>query len=165
MEKGNSILILKGKLKHTCIIKIIAFSIFSCIRSCHHFLGCLHATIFPGLPHIVPSNVVYINVLSQFSIYEWIDFEYRDDVIVMFILLSMLMSKNHVFTWKFLFVNNIELRMFVGIIAVKPSRDFTHPLWMLRGLKGLLHMLNAIVSPMTVDLCFLFWFCFSFCFA
>jgi hypothetical protein len=32
----------------------------------------------------------------------------------------------------------------VGIIAGKPSRNFTRPLGMPRGLKGLLHMLNAI---------------------
>jgi hypothetical protein len=37
-----------------------------------------------------------------------------------------------VFEWKFMFVNDIVLKMFVGIIAVKPSQDFTHPLWMLR---------------------------------
>jgi hypothetical protein len=55
--------------------------------------------------------------------------------------------------------------MFVGIIAGKPSRDFTHPLGMPKGLRGLLHILNAIVSPMTADLCFLFMMCFSFCFA
>jgi hypothetical protein len=55
--------------------------------------------------------------------------------------------------------------MFVGIITGKPSRDFTRPLEMLRGLKGLLHMLNAIVSPTTTDLYFLFLTCFSFCFA
>jgi hypothetical protein len=53
----------------------------------------------------------------------------------------------------------------VGIIAGKPSQDFTHPLGMLRGLKGLLHMLNAIVSPTKADLCFLFFLCFHFCFA
>jgi hypothetical protein len=35
--------------------------------------------------------------------------------------------------------------MFVGIILVKPSRDFICPLRMPKGLKGLLHMLNAIV--------------------
>ena len=51
--------------------------------------------------------------------------------------------------------------MFVGVIAGKPSRDFTHPLEMPRGLKGLLHTLNAIISPMTVDLCFLLSFCFA----
>jgi hypothetical protein len=37
--------------------------------------------------------------------------------------------------------------MFVGIIFGKFSRDFTRPLWSLKGLKGLLHTLNAIVSP------------------
>jgi hypothetical protein len=37
--------------------------------------------------------------------------------------------------------------MFVGIISVKPSRDFTRPLGSPRGLKGLLHSLNAIVHP------------------
>jgi len=55
--------------------------------------------------------------------------------------------------------------MFVGIISGKPSRNFTHPLGCSRGLKGLLHMLNATVSPTKEDLCFLLWFCFSFCFA
>jgi hypothetical protein len=53
----------------------------------------------------------------------------------------------------------------VGIIAGKPSRDFTHPLGMPIGLKGLLHMLNAIVSPTKADLCFVFLLCFHFCFA
>jgi hypothetical protein len=54
----------------------------------------------------------------------------------------------------------------VGVIPGKPSRDFTRPIGMPRGLKGLLHMLNAIVSPTKADLCFLFFFlCFQFCFA
>jgi hypothetical protein len=53
----------------------------------------------------------------------------------------------------------------VGIIAGKPSRDFTRPLGMRRGLKGLLYMLNAIVSPMKADLYFVFLLCFHFCFA
>jgi hypothetical protein len=53
----------------------------------------------------------------------------------------------------------------VGIIPGKPSRDFTRPLGMPRGLKGLLHTLNAIVSPTKMDLCFLFSLCFHFCFA
>jgi hypothetical protein len=53
----------------------------------------------------------------------------------------------------------------VGVIPRKPTRDFTRPLGMPRGLKGLLHMQNAIVSPMKVDLCFLFLLCFHFCFA
>ena len=51
--------------------------------------------------------------------------------------------------------------MFVGIIAGKPARNFTRPLGMPRGLKGLLYTLNAIVSPMTADLCFLLSFCFA----
>jgi hypothetical protein len=55
--------------------------------------------------------------------------------------------------------------MFVGIIPVKPSRDFTHPLGMPRDLKGLLHMLDAIVSPTKEDLCYCFHFYFFFCFA
>jgi hypothetical protein len=45
--------------------------------------------------------------------------------------------------------------MFVGIIPNKPSRDFTRPLWRPRGLKGLLHTLNAIVFPATEDVEFL----------
>jgi hypothetical protein len=55
--------------------------------------------------------------------------------------------------------------MFVGIISGKPSQDFTRPLGMPRGLKGLLHMLNAIVSPTKVDLCFVFFVVFPFFFA
>jgi hypothetical protein len=43
----------------------------------------------------------------------------------------------------------------MGIIVGKPSRDFTRPLGMPRGLEGLLHTLNAIVSPTKADLCFL----------
>jgi hypothetical protein len=52
----------------------------------------------------------------------------------------------------------------VGVIPRKPSRDFICPLRMPKDLKGLLHMLNAIISPMKVDLCFLFLLCFHFCF-
>jgi hypothetical protein len=37
--------------------------------------------------------------------------------------------------------------MFVRIISGKPLRDFTRPLGNPRGLKGLLHTLNAIVYP------------------
>ena len=55
--------------------------------------------------------------------------------------------------------------MFMGIIAGKPSRDFTRPLGMPKGLKGLLHMLNAIVSPTTADIYFLFRCVFFFSFA
>jgi hypothetical protein len=52
--------------------------------------------------------------------------------------------------------------MFVGIIPVKPSQDLTHPLRMPMGLKGLLHVLNAIVSPTKEDLCYCFHFIFCF---
>ena len=38
-------------------------------------------------------------------------------------------------------------KMFVGIVTGKPSRDQTHPPGMPGGLKGLLHMLNAIMIP------------------
>ena len=60
---------------------------------------------------------------------------------------------------------NDNATMFVGIIDSKPSRDFTRPLGMPRGFKGLFHMLNVFVSPMIADLCFMFWFFFLFCFA
>jgi hypothetical protein len=55
--------------------------------------------------------------------------------------------------------------MFAGIIPGKPSRDFTCPLESPRGLKELLHMLNAIVSPTKEDLCFKLSFYFLFRFA
>jgi hypothetical protein len=47
------------------------------------------------------------HVLSQLPTY---DYGCPADVIVVFILLSMLMSKNHLFVWKFMFVNNIVLK-------------------------------------------------------
>jgi hypothetical protein len=42
--------------------------------------------------------------------------------------------------------------MFVGSITVKSSRDFTHPLGMPKGLKGLLRVLNAIMFLTKQDL-------------
>jgi hypothetical protein len=41
--------------------------------------------------------------------------------------------------------------MFAGIIPGIPSRGFTCPLESPRSLKGLLHMLNAIVFPTTEE--------------
>jgi hypothetical protein len=41
--------------------------------------------------------------------------------------------------------------MFVGIIHGKSSQDFTRPLGSPRGLKSLLHTLNAIVFPTTKE--------------
>jgi hypothetical protein len=56
--------------------------------------------------------------------------------------------------------------MFVGIIPDKSSRDFTRPLGSPRGLKGLLHTLNAIVHPTKVGFILLFFsFYFLFCIA
>ena len=69
------------------------------------------------------------------------------------------------FVWKFMFANNLVLKMFVGVIVGKPSRDFTCLLGMPRGLKGLLYTLNPIVSSTTADLCLLLLFYFSFYFA
>ena len=40
--------------------------------------------------------------------------------------------------------------MFVGIVTGKPSRDLTRPPGMPWGLKGLLHMPNAIMIPTKV---------------
>jgi hypothetical protein len=53
--------------------------------------------------------------------------------------------------------------MFVGINSGKPSRDFTRPLGSPRGLKGLLHTLNAIVHP-TKERFILLFFSFISCF-
>jgi hypothetical protein len=39
----------------------------------------------------------------------------------------------------------------MGIIHGKPSRDFTRPLGSPRGLKGLLHTLNATKFPVTEE--------------
>jgi hypothetical protein len=41
---------------------------------------------------------------------------------------------------------------FVGSIYAKPSRDFTCPLGKSRGLKCLLHVLNAIAFPTKEEL-------------
>jgi hypothetical protein len=82
-----------------------------------------------------------------------------------FVFLSMPMMYEPCFCVKILSCWQHSVSMFVGIISSKPSRDFTLPLGSPRGLKGLLHMLNAIVSPTKEDLSFMIWFDFSFCFA
>jgi hypothetical protein len=48
-------------------------------------------------------------------------------------------------------VDNMICIMFAGIIPGIPSRGFTCPLESPRSLKGLLHMLNAIVFPTTEE--------------
>jgi hypothetical protein len=88
-----------------------------------------------------------------------------NDVVYMFDMLNLLMMYEPCACVKgFVCQKYSANKLFMGIIAGKPSRDFTHPLGMLRGLKGLLHMLNAIVSLTKVDLCFLFLLCFHFLF-
>jgi hypothetical protein len=67
-------------------------------------------------------------------------------------LLSLLMNKNHglcenSFLLTTLCCNVCEYH------SCKPSQDFTRSLGMPRGLKCLLHMLNATISPTTEDLC------------
>jgi hypothetical protein len=57
------------------------------------------------------------------------------------------MNKNYGFYDIAFFVKKKIDKMFVGITSIKPLRDFTRPLGMPRGLKGLLHTLNAIVFP------------------
>jgi hypothetical protein len=65
-----------------------------------------------------------------------------------FVILNLLMNKNHGFYDIAFFVKKIFFyKVFVGITSVKPSWDFTCPLGMPKGLKGLLHMLNAIAFP------------------
>jgi hypothetical protein len=104
-------------------------------------------------------------VMSYLSIYEWFDIGSPvdvDDGVCLF------KYANNVWTMvcvKILSCWQHSVSMFVGIISSKSSRDFTRPPGSPRSLKSLLHTLNAIVSPTKVDLCFLLWFYFSFCFA
>jgi hypothetical protein len=72
------------------------------------------------------------------------------------------MNKNHDFYDIAFFVKKKFDKVFVGITYVKPSQDFTCPLGMLRGLKCLLHTLNAIVFPTKEELVLVFHFVFSF---
>jgi hypothetical protein len=70
----------------------------------------------------------------------------------MFILLNLLMNWNPGLCENS-FLLTTECFNVCGIISSKPSRDFTRPVGSPRGLKGLLYMLNAIVSLTTTDLC------------
>jgi hypothetical protein len=73
------------------------------------------------------------------------------------------MNENHYFyDAAFLGINMIG-KMFVGIIPSKSSRNFTRPLGNPRGLKSLLHTLNAIVHP-TKEGFILLFFSFISCF-
>jgi hypothetical protein len=82
-------------------------------------------------------------------------FECLDDVVRMFNMLNLLMVYEPCVCVKcFVYQQHSANKLFVGIIAGKPSRDFIHSLGMPRGLKGLLHILNAIISPTKVNICF-----------
>jgi len=110
-------------------------------------------------------------VLSQFSSYELIDWFFFLFFLFFLWWYDVHLVKHTHDVWTMYLCENSCLsttqcfKMFVGIISDKASGDFTYSRGSPRGLKGLLHMLNAIVSPMTADLCFLLWFYFSFCFA
>jgi len=64
-------------------------------------------------------------------------------------LLNLFMMYEPCVCGEFFVCQQHSASMFMGI------RDFTRPLRSPRGLKGLLHMLNAIVFPTTADLCFM----------
>jgi hypothetical protein len=64
-----------------------------------------------------------------------------------FVILSLLMNKNHDFCDISFLVIKCG-KTFLSVISVKPSRNFACPLGMLRGVKGLLHALNPIMFPM-----------------
>jgi hypothetical protein len=70
---------------------------------------------------------------------------------IVFSFLNLLMNDNHYLCDTSFFWITCVCIMFVGNISVKPSRDFTRPLGMPRGLKGLLHVLNATVFPTTKE--------------
>jgi hypothetical protein len=75
-------------------------------------------------------------------------------VMRLFVFLSLLIHKNHGLCEN-PFLQTALCCNVCGCHSCKPSRDFTHPLGRPRGLKGLLHMLNAIVYPTTEYLCLL----------
>ena len=86
-----------------------------------------------------------VSVVHLWVIWSWMSVDYDEGVCHF-----KLMNKNHglcensflLTTW----CSNV-----CGCRFCKPSRDFTRSLGMPRGLKGLLHMLNATVSPTTED--------------
>jgi hypothetical protein len=104
-------------------------------------------------------------MMSQLSIHEFFDFGCPNECDDGVYLFKPAYEWEPWFVWNFILFNNIALTMFVGIIVSKPSQDFTHPLGITRGLIGLMHMLNAIVSH---DSGFMFitfiFFCFFFSF-
>jgi hypothetical protein len=94
------------------------------------------------------------HMLSQLSIYELFVIGCLLIVMRVFVFLSLLINKNNGLCENSFLLTTLCCNV-CGCHFSKPSRDFTRPLWMSRGLKGLLHMLNATVSPTTEDLCLL----------
>jgi hypothetical protein len=103
-------------------------------------------------------------ILSQLSISELFVLGCPLIVMRVFVILSLLMNKNHGLCENSFLLTTLCCNVY-GRHSYKPSQDFTRPLGMPRGLEGMLHMLNAIISPMTEDLClllsFYFWCCFA----
>jgi hypothetical protein len=99
------------------------------------------------------------HMMSQFSIYELFVLGCPLIVMRVFVFLSLLINKNHGLCENSFLLTTLCCNVY-GCHSCKPSQDFIHPLGMPRGLKGLLHMLNAIVSPTTKDLCLLLSFYF-----
>ena len=74
----------------------------------------------------------------------------------MFVWLSLLMNENLDFDDVAFFGNNMVVKC-LWVSFLENPHETSLVLWGIpRGLKDLLHMLNAIVSPMKANLCFLF---------
>jgi hypothetical protein len=94
------------------------------------------------------------HMMSQLSIYELFDLGCPLIVMMVFVFLSLLMNKNYGLCENSFLLTTLCCNV-CGCHFSKPSRDFIRLLGMPRGLKGLLHMLNATVSPTIEDLCLL----------
>jgi hypothetical protein len=106
---------------------------------------------------LISLNTFEEHVMSLLSIYEWFDVGSPVDVYD-----GVCLFKHANDVWTMVCVkNSFLLTTQCFNISGKPSRDFTRPLGSPRGLKGLLHLLNAIVSPTKEDLCLMLWFCFA----
>jgi hypothetical protein len=99
------------------------------------------------------------HMMSLLSIYELFDVGCPLIVMRVFDFLSLLMNQNHGLCDNSFLLTTLCCNV-CGCHSCKSSRDFTHSLGMPRGLKGLLHILNVIVSLMTKDLCLLLSFYF-----
>jgi hypothetical protein len=98
-------------------------------------------------------------MMSQLSIYELFDLGCSLIVMRVFVFLSLVMNKNHGLCENSFLLTTLCCNV-CGCHSCKLSQDFTRPLRMSIGLKGLLHILNTIVSPTIEGLCLLFSCCF-----